>query len=615
MKTITRITKTLLVALILTSFVRNVEASGNRLSFTAELRSENEVPPISSDAYGVAMFSFNAGMDTLFLDVQASNLSGPVTGAHIHKGMTGENGNVVIGLDNYFDGNVATGVITGNDLSGIDISTLVKGGYYVNVHTSDNPGGEVRGQLNLEQDLVITSWLSGTNEVPSVSGNAYGLLTARLSRDHSKLHIRASFSEMTGAVTGAHLHEADANSNGGVVLNLSDSVNGNMLVATVDPSSILTALMENRIYLNVHTSANAGGEIRGQLVMNGNIGFDTWLNGDQEVPPLSSSAWGHASIQLTPGLDTLWYHVVLHDLSGPVTGIHLHMAEAGMNGSVVLNMSSDVMDSMVVGYTTDLTPDWVEAMIKQEIYVNVHTANNPGGEVRGQLWPSVRNTYFIGLSGDNLVPAITVDAKGKGFVSVSSDGNDAFVAAVVDDLTGPVTGAHFHMAKIGANGNVLVDLSSDFLKVTSWDMVSVDLNTSNGWDPMYASAMSQGEVYLNIHTVSNPNGEARGQAQDQQMYKTTASVADLKNAGNVDVYPNPATTDMITVELINENSTNYTIRVLDLAGRVVKYVDSANDGETRGSTQINVSDLPKGMYSLEIVQEGVKGSAKFAILK
>jgi hypothetical protein len=93
------------------------------------------------------------------LDVQ--NMSN-VTAAHIHVGQAGENGPVLIPLFNgptkegSFSGTLAEGTLTLSDLPQIESLTPAQvlnlfqtGGAYVNVHTTDNPNGEIRGQLNL----------------------------------------------------------------------------------------------------------------------------------------------------------------------------------------------------------------------------------------------------------------------------------------------------------------------------------------------------------------------------------------------------------------------------------------------------------------------------------
>ncbi|GAA4896127.1 CHRD domain-containing protein [Tessaracoccus lubricantis] len=129
--------------------------------FTAQLNGGNEVANVDTQARGAAIFRLSADGTELHYRLIASNID-DVTMAHIHLAPVGENGAPVVWLyepdagDGTHNGVLATGVITEadfiNQLAGHDMSHLLEliesGGAYVNVHTVDNPGGEIRGQLH-----------------------------------------------------------------------------------------------------------------------------------------------------------------------------------------------------------------------------------------------------------------------------------------------------------------------------------------------------------------------------------------------------------------------------------------------------------------------------------
>jgi hypothetical protein len=125
--------------------------------FTAALSGANEVPARSTGASGTATFSFIGETVTYTLEVQ--NIQN-VTMAHIHSGAPGVNGPIRVFL---FRGNpttsagarqtLASGTFAESDLTGITFGGLLEemraGTAYVNVHTTQFPGGEVRGPIAL----------------------------------------------------------------------------------------------------------------------------------------------------------------------------------------------------------------------------------------------------------------------------------------------------------------------------------------------------------------------------------------------------------------------------------------------------------------------------------
>jgi hypothetical protein len=134
--------------------------------FAANLSGSNEVPPVTTAGSGIAIFQLVAVGHQQIISYQLNleNING-VTGAHIHSGKQLENGPIVAGLFNSnmsgppngaINGLLTKGTLTSSDLTGPlagqQISALVDmirtGGAYVNVHTTQNQNGEVRGQIS-----------------------------------------------------------------------------------------------------------------------------------------------------------------------------------------------------------------------------------------------------------------------------------------------------------------------------------------------------------------------------------------------------------------------------------------------------------------------------------
>ena len=135
----------LAVAALLAGFSAGT-AQAETKRFNAALNPTQEVPAVNSKGTGTARLTLDTTSKKLTWTVNYSNLSGPPTMAHIHgPGQPGENAGVVIDLA---PGGVKKGPMTGTaTLTDAQINDLLAGKYYVNVHTEQNQGGEIRGQL------------------------------------------------------------------------------------------------------------------------------------------------------------------------------------------------------------------------------------------------------------------------------------------------------------------------------------------------------------------------------------------------------------------------------------------------------------------------------------
>jgi CHRD domain len=117
-------------------------------AFTAKLSGKDEVPPVNTQATGMAQFQLSSDGKEINYDLTATNLNGFMM-AHIHQGNAGGNGQPVAPLS------MGKGKITSSDLKGplagkqiSDLADLMKnGGAYVNIHTQQNQNGEIRGQI------------------------------------------------------------------------------------------------------------------------------------------------------------------------------------------------------------------------------------------------------------------------------------------------------------------------------------------------------------------------------------------------------------------------------------------------------------------------------------
>ena len=147
---------------------------------------------------------------------------------------------------------------------------------------------------------AIKEFLTGYEEVPSVSTGASGTFNARISNDESKIQWELSYSDLEGAVLQSHIHIGNVGVNGGITVflctNLGNgpagtqpcpappaTISGTIVAADVSPNipatlparnqglgtgeidELIAAMRAGATYVNVHSTFQQGGEIRSQI--------------------------------------------------------------------------------------------------------------------------------------------------------------------------------------------------------------------------------------------------------------------------------------------------------------------------------------------------------------
>jgi hypothetical protein len=265
------------------------------------------------------------------------------------------------------------------------------------------------------------AFLTGTEEVPPIpSGEAEGTGAAffEMADDGNSLNYEVRVANLTG-VTAGHIHLAPVGVNGGVVVNLNPNVssstqNGIIAEGNITRENLVGALLGHPLdtlfsrlekglaYVNIHTTRFPGGEIRGQVSMirpNENGNYDTRLSGAEEVPANNSKARGVANFKFNSDNSALSYHLNVANLEN-VRASHIHLGKFGQNGPIVVGIRTDLVQGRVngvyaKGVFTDANLSGLmqggdliilrEALRTGNAYVNVHTHDFPGGEIRGQL--------------------------------------------------------------------------------------------------------------------------------------------------------------------------------------------------------------------------------------
>lgn len=461
-----------------------------------------ELGPVTTAALGVATVEL-VGNDVTF-DIEATGLSGPAIDAHFHEGAPGVAGPIVLDIGSTIEtdaeGNFrAQGTLPAP--AGF-ADALRAGNIYVNVHTTLNPTGELRGQFEAQE--AFRSQLTSAQETPTpvvgsdvrvtVTNRAPDLGTfqtavwvgfhdggfelldvgsaadtffltsdalERLAEDGNAEPLRTEFAEQgLGRIDGLLPGRLGPNPEGGqiapgetvsavfrldpaqledrffsyatMVIPSNDAFSanddpqahpifdvGSNFVAT-DFVVLGSEALDAGTEVNDEVPANTG--FFGQTVPNtgtaeGGVvavhpGFLAPGSGgildDADFTAADFKAVGYELLQfrfeeltvkgsptgmvvarLNEAQTELDFAVVAHGLSGPATDMHFHEGAPGVAGPPVI----DVFDSIDLNRDGDVTAQdtvpvdaaFVDALLAGDIYLNIHTALNPTGEVRGQV--------------------------------------------------------------------------------------------------------------------------------------------------------------------------------------------------------------------------------------
>ncbi|MCX6954968.1 MAG: CHRD domain-containing protein [Verrucomicrobia bacterium] len=262
----------------------SLAARAQVIEFRATINAAQETPATTSTATGSAILLYDLGSNTFDLFVSLSGLSNTVTASHIHEGALGAAGGVVtnLGAEAVYtrSGTTVTGIFRGITHGGNKL-TLLQNGAYVNFHSAQFPGGEVRGQL-IARPVRLVAVMDVAQEqaaFPAVNlagANLADFGAAVMSYDPgtNRISLRSSVYNFRNTLSNSHYHEGAPAVSGPVVLNLGNNANAGGYTSadgyiagsfdlpyTGDPIKLLTG----GAYLNYHSTTFAGGELRGQV--------------------------------------------------------------------------------------------------------------------------------------------------------------------------------------------------------------------------------------------------------------------------------------------------------------------------------------------------------------
>jgi Cu/Zn superoxide dismutase len=559
-----------------------LKAGNGQLLFVAKLNTNNEVPPVRGDALGLVTFMLSEDRKEVLIHGVFTNLNGAATGCHIHEGSAQENGPVIINLTPFVKG---TRIKAQIPVTPQLIQQALEGKLYLNVHTAIHPAGEIRGQLVLMSETIIPVIASSNQQVPPHSSDASAIGTLRISQNNSRLHYEIMPVQLSGPITAIHIHKGSPGNSGPVIAGLTagDFSTGTITDTTLI-KNIVSEISQGEAYINIHTDSFPDGEIRADLKMEGLITASAILNGDQEIPPVTSNASGYAFCQLNTGLDSISYVLFYKGLQ-PVSA-HIHHGDVGIAGPVILPLQS-VQSGLYLGKSVLIDED-VTSFLKDEFYFNLHTTDNPSGEIRGQIITNILNAFAFDLCGEQEVIVKNVPAHGAAYVGINKAKTELDYAIIADDLNGDAVTCFIYEGAFGSNGPSLLSLGLPNPFVDRYAPINESI----------ANKIIADRGFINIHTAANPSGEIRGQIRRDLSCKINVATKHFEN-GSYQIYQNLQANQLI-LETDVQNKMDILIQISDVSARdIVQFKSTLFPGSQKQEFELH--SIPSGFYTVSIL--------------
>ena len=334
--------------------------------------------------------------------------------------------------------------------------------YYVNVLTSANPNGAMRGALQRAQIVTLMALLSSDNVVPPSFPQGYGaaLVVAIGTRDASgnwtsgEIYCSASYSlQDPSTFTTFQIHVGSAGTNGTMVFQAplpagiapppgGSGTLGPYYIELVTTTALQTGAFTNfftdagALYIDLHSSASPNGSLRGQLHATDSMAFPLLLSSANEPAPTSTAANATASLTLNTLRNedgSIAAAVFLSDIdyrlpaAAQFFGLFLHQGAAGQSGPADMQATPDfhsdtgfgnyfgwslpVIDAFSLSTLNDMVAN------PASYYADLHTIADPSGAARAQFAPPPAASSITAVLSANLDPNATSLVPG-GLISI-----------------------------------------------------------------------------------------------------------------------------------------------------------------------------------------------------
>ncbi|MEL6123767.1 MAG: CHRD domain-containing protein, partial [Bacteroidota bacterium] len=305
-----------------------------------------------------------------------------------------------------------------------------------------NPISVSRLEGDACEPITFEAILSGIQQNPPVKTDAAGIIQAELF--NGILKVTGSFSGLEGTFAaeiggGAHIHAGLPGANGGVEIGLSTALDEDLRGGTYSADNNTFTLTEQQIellltrglYVNIHSSTSPSGEIRGQLLLQSDSYMAANLSGANQNDVVVSTGSGTVLAEIRDEEITFIgsFANLASDFAAEIGGgIHVHQGTASENGPVLLPLAvaldADLRGGVISAgentyRTAAIGAEGITALMAGGTYVNIHTAENNPGEIRGQIL-DIDNKFPRGDFGITSPPdgaAVTIVPDGSAFAA------------------------------------------------------------------------------------------------------------------------------------------------------------------------------------------------------
>ncbi len=231
--------------------------------------------------------------------------------------------------------------------------------------------------------------------------------------------------------------------------------------------------------------------------------FYATLKGAEETPAVPSNGTGLLTLTFSADLDTIRVSGMLLNLEGALTGLALHAGARGEDGPVLLDLAPMVASRKIEG-KIPATPDLAARLFQNKVYVSARTSAFPDGEIRGQLVPETDLNWSGAFSSDQMIPAVSSNARGLGAIHFPVGSEEIILLANTDGLSSPIRRIAIYRGAPNENGTLIIDTpntlpgSLAIKKIYFYDL-----------EPNFLNRLIGEEYYVVLKTDSFPDGEAR----------------------------------------------------------------------------------------------------------